>query len=753
MSIRFSRKTRAFCLALSCLIPAGAWSSDTTSVDIAAQDLIDAMAELARETGLQVLGPDEVLNGRTSVAVEGVMTPRQALTQMLNDTDLQVTELSDGTLIVSERNQTNTVSRNADGDEVFDLGTVVVSGELIERDLQDSQTSAVVVQPEELESGISTDFSQVIQRTPGISNSGGIAIRGITVSPNGISGERTINVQVDGATFGVSTRLDSTNFSTWDLEQVEILRGPQSTQTGRNALAGAIVVRSRDPEYVREARVKLGYGSFDTGQAAIALNTPLVEDRLALRFSFDRTITDGEITNPNPTVDNFDSDRRTTARLGLRWDPTDQLSAVLKFSHLKFTEGSKQVNTATLPDFINTFDNPDREDQELNTVNLRVTYDINNAWRLVSSTSFSDFESLGIFDASFTGFPLPTTSFTGDSEWFEQEVTLNYSTDRTSAVLGAYYYSENATLGANLAPLFTSTLDEDVVNYAIFGEIEHDFTDRWTGIAGFRYDVEEGDVDQLNVQLGVPIPSTFDYNFDAFLPKVGVVYSFDDTKSLGLVYQRGYRSGGVGINRLGVANEFNPEFTDNLELSWRSEFYDGNLIVNANAFYTEWTDRQVRVNNPPTFADGNNSSIVNIGSSDRYGFELDFRAQPTANLSLFGGLAYAEDETVVPRVDPATLLTRNVVSDSDETTAVFGGRYDFDNDWYVSGTMSYIDPLDRILDERTLVDVQVGVRRANWNAYLFATNLFDENYLLARGQPTSNRGDSRRIGFVVEATF
>ena len=720
------------------------------NIDIPAQPLAEALKELGYETGLQVLAPADAVAGKTSRAVRGQMTPHAALKQMLSDTGLsfRIHEQNGAVLSFGV-----VVSQNARENEPLDLGTLVLRGELIERDVQESQTSAVVVDGEELESGISTDFRQVIERTPGISNSAGIAIRGIGVSPNGISGERTINVQVDGATFGVSTRLDSTNFSTWDLAQVEILRGPQSTQTGRNALAGAIVVRSRDPEYFREARVKLGYASFDTGQAAIALNTPLIEDRLALRFSYDRTVTDGEIINPNHTVNNFDSDRRTTARRSLRCDPTDQLSAVLKLSHLKFTEGLKTVNTATLPNLINTFDNPDREDQELNTVNLRVTYDINNAWRLVSSTSFSDFESLGIFDAGFTGLPLPTTSFSGESEWVEQEVTLNYSTDRTSAVLGAYYYSENATLGANLAPLLTSTLDEDVVNYAFFGEIEHDFTDRWSGIAGFRYDVEEGDVNQLNVQLGVPIPSTFDYKFDAFLPKIGVVYSFDETKSLGLVYQRGYRSGGVGINRLGVANEINPEFTDNLELSWRSEFYDGNLIVNANVFYTEWTDRQVRVNNPPTFADGNDTSIVNIGSSERYGFEIDVRAQPTANISLYGGLAYAEDETVVPRVDPATLLTRNVITDSEETTAGVGGVYTFNNDWYFSGSISYINPLARNLDERTLVDVQFGYRRDNWNAYVFATNLFDENYLLGRGQPTSTRGDSRRVGFVLENTF
>lgn len=721
------------------------------AIDIDAQPLDKAIVELSRETGIRIVASNRLTSGKQAASVQGVMSTEAALSALLDQSGLTYEMIEGVAVVVTEA---NIVSQNAIEDEPIDLGTVVISGELIERDVQDSRTSVVVLDGEDVESGVSTDFSEVLERTPGITNLGaGIAIRGILESPNGVSGERTINVQVDGATFGASTRLNSTDFSTWDLEQVEILRGPQSTQTGRNALAGAIVVRSRDPEYFQEARVKLGYASFDTGQAAIALNTPLIEDRLALRFSYDRTVTDGEITNPNPTVDNFDSDRRTSARLGLRWDPTDRLSAVLKFSHLKLTEGSKVVNTATLPDYINTFDNPDREDQELNSVNLRVTYDINSAWRLVSSTSFSDFDSLGVFDFDFSPLPLATASFTGDSEWFEQEFTLNYTTDRTSAVLGAYYYSEiSETIGDIPSIGISTTLEEDIENYAIFGEIEHAFNDRWSGIAGFRYDVEEGTVDQVDVAGGFPIPSSSDFKFDAFLPKVGVVYSFDETKSLGLIYQRGYRSGGVAINRLAQTNEFNPEFTDNLELSFRSEFYNGNLIVNANAFYTDWTDRQVRVNNPPTFADPNDTSIVNIGSSERYGFELDIRAQPTANLSLFGGLAYAEDETIVPRVDPATLLTRNVLTNSDETTAAFGGRYDFDNNWYINGSINYTDPVIGG-SERTLVDLQVGVRRNNWNAYVFATNLFDEEYTLLTEPITAVRGSSRRVGFVLESTF
>ncbi|MEM1144584.1 MAG: TonB-dependent receptor [Pseudomonadota bacterium] len=716
-----------------------AQTTERIEFDIPAGSLSDALNTLAQQAGVYFSGNGELTADKTSQGLEGSYTVSEALQRLLQGTELDFRFTSANSLTLLQQSGSGGPLR---------LAPIKVSGELIERDIQDSRTSAVVLDGEALERGVSMDFSEVLERTPGVTNTGGgISIRGIGESPNGISGERTINVQVDGATFGVSSRLNSTNFSTWDLEQVDILRGPQSTQTGRNALAGAIVLRSRDPEYFQEARVKLGYASFDTGQAAIALNTPLIDERLALRFSYDRTTSDGEISNPDPEIDNVDEEDRTSIRLGLRWDPTDQLSAVLKVSRLDIEEGSRSVDTATLPDFVTTADIQSRQDDELDAVNLQVTYDFSSEWSLVSSTSLSDFESFATADLDGTAAPSGASIFTGDSEWFEQEFNLNYRTDRTSAILGAYYYDENSELGAEVPGLAVGALIDDIQNYAIFGEFEHTFNNKWSAIVGFRYDVEEGTFEEINVFGGFEVASDFDFSFEAFLPKVGLIYALGQAKSIGLTYQRGYRAGGVGINRLGGTNEFDPEYTDNLEFSFRSEHYNGNLTVNANVFYTDWTDRQVRVLNPP-FTIPDNNRIANLGSAERYGFELDFRAQATENLSLYGGFTYAEDESIFPRFD----LAENVVSEADERTALFGGQYDSDKNWYVNGSINYTVP-QQDTNERTLVDVQAGFRWDDWHAYLFATNLFDEDYTLNRGPIIAIRGMSRRVGIVLEAAF
>ncbi|MEO0439136.1 MAG: TonB-dependent receptor [Pseudomonadota bacterium] len=713
-----------------------------TEFDIPAQPLSSALSEFGLQSELQISGASKLTGSVDTSGVSGSMSNEAALKKLLAGSDLSYRFVDDDTVVIEKPRTSRT--------DVIQIDEIVLTGELIDRSLQDSRTSVAVLDGESLELGISPNFSEILERTPGITNTGGgISIRGIGESPNGVSGEKTINVQVDGATFGVQSRLNSTNFSTWDLEQLEILRGPQSTQTGRNALAGAIVVRSRDPQYFQEARVKLGYASFDTAQAAIALNTPLVDDTVAVRFSYDTTVTDGEISTPNPAVNDIDAEENTTTRLGLRWDPTDQLSAVLKFSRLEIERPFLAVETAFFPDFVSNANDQSDEESTLDTVNLRATYDFDNAWSLISSTAFSDFETSGQFDLDGTAAPGGVAGVENETDWFEQEIAVNYVTDKTSAVLGAFYYNENAgNIFSARAIGIELSVDEELENYALFSEIEYAINDQWSVIAGFRYDVEEGTVNEVDTIGAFELIKSSDFDFSAFLPKGGVVYSFDENTSLGFVFQQGYRAGGVGFNRLGGSSEFDPEYTDNYELSFRSEFLDGKLTINSNIFYTDWTDRQVRVLNPP-FTIPDDNRIANIGSSERYGFELDFSARPTENLSLYGGIAYVEDEAVTPRPD----LGSNVISNSRERTAVLGGSYTFFENWYCSGSVNYTDPTNKTIDSRTLVDLQVGYRQELWNAYVFTTNLFDELYTLNGGGAVATRGNSRRVGVVFEATF
>ena len=234
----------------------------------------------------------------------------------------------------------------------FDLGTIVLRGELQSRALQDSPTSATVETGEALEKRGDTDLYDVIERTPNVVSSfgeKGFAIRGI--DQRGVGGGQglLISTQIDGAALPSNQATFFGPYSTWDLEQVEVLRGPQSTQQGRNALAGAVVIRSKDPTYEQEFKLHGEVGSRDHQRLALMANTPLIDGKLALRFSAEQVQNDGYIINPTLGTNDYDAREMTTYRAKLLWNATEDVEVVFSYSHVDSFGGEDFVEEPPFP--------------------------------------------------------------------------------------------------------------------------------------------------------------------------------------------------------------------------------------------------------------------------------------------------------------------------------------------------------------------------------------------------------------------
>ena len=147
---------------------------------------------------------------------------------------------------------------------------VTVTGQQQERSLQDEPTSVALVSGAQLDSGTDTDLYRLVAMTPNVNSSSdvrGFSIRGISQQGFGPEGGLLLSVKVDGATVQGYQGTFFGPFSTWDMDRVEIFRGPQSTQQGRNALAGAIVMKSADPEYRTSVRARARLGNLGATQA------------------------------------------------------------------------------------------------------------------------------------------------------------------------------------------------------------------------------------------------------------------------------------------------------------------------------------------------------------------------------------------------------------------------------------------------------------------------------------------------------
>ena len=757
-------------------------------------------------------------------------------------------------------------TNDADGDKDRDLvlEEVVVTGQKIERSLQDTITSVAVYDAELIDTQNFVTLGDVLNQTANVSaafNESVISIRGVRNSGAGTAENPSdvSAVYIDGV-FLPSSLFTSGTLNLWDVSSVEIFRGPQSTVQGRNALAGAIVMRTTDPGYEFDLAAQAEIADYGTWRASAAASLPLVDDQFALRIAIDETRTDGFITNPTLMTDKSDRREASTFRAKALWEPAglENLRVTLNYTNIDSYRGDGRVSSNLFPPERLTFENvQSRIDTEGDLTSLVAEYDFNDSWSLTSVTAKNDtFQRFFIDgDRGPTGGD-NASDFRSNDEVTSQEFRLNYRSDRMRGLLGAFLFSQDGditqespnivgtdfalpdpiTLAALLfqtpmpSPeqvaqatfirasivqavpsfpvIFDRNSDLDIDNWALFGELEYDLTDRWTMTMGLRYDSEEvaqnavdgtivppiqtGDplIDQVLGLLSSQFTNTvviegIDNTFDAWLPKIAFDYAWSDDVSTAFSYQRGYRAGGLSLNAfraalaeegatqedleaLGIVNRFAPEFTDNYELSLRSRFLDGRATLNANLFYISYTDQQIalRLSSNPLDA-----LTDNVGESELYGFEVDYSILATDGLELGANLGYVHteftdggdvlDDVIGGGLDITGLEFRN----APKWTGGVWARYEWVSGWFANGRVRYQDKSfalvenepDTVNDSFTLVDLIAGYQADQWRVELFVNNAFDEEYLTANFGPddtaVSIAGPPRVYGARVVANF
>ncbi len=326
-----------------------------------------------------------------------------------------------------------------------EIERIMVTGQKIDRTVQETAASVAVITADQIEDQNINDLYDALERTPNVSGHlrAGFNIRGIDAfNVSGGGNSYLASVYVDGAPMPYRV-IQQGGFSTWDISQVEILRGPQSTLQGRNALAGAIVMQTQTPSYEWSGKARIGVGEYGKRELAAAIGGELVENQLAFRLSGEKNDFDGFVDNiTQGTTSDFSNNETYRGTLLYQPENHEEFEARLSFAKYK-TDIGVLITKSPVEDQYNNritdFDEKTHSFTDTDLYSLNLSYDLTDELNLTSISTYSHAQYGYHWDGDMT--PQPSSVLDDDrlDKTFSQELRLVFDYDDFSGVVGAYY--------------------------------------------------------------------------------------------------------------------------------------------------------------------------------------------------------------------------------------------------------------------------------------------------------------------------
>ncbi len=334
---------------------------------------------------------------------------------------------------------------------------VIVTGEKSSRGLQETTTSVAVTTARTIEREHLKTLYDVVNRTANMSDTygkSGFTIRGVSntnVSGGGSSGLATI--YLDGAALPDAAAY-SGPLEMWDIGQIEVFRGPQSTLQGRNALAGAVVIRSTDPTFTWGFKARAEAASGDERSIAFAGGGPIIADQLAFRLAVEDKSTDGFIYNPTRHVDAEAADIfNVRGKLLLTPTALPGLKALATYSHFKRDAGYLYTYSRTdTPDHydhrVDTSGDPQTSNSKGDIFTLDASYKLTDQLTATGVVSWNKLHSIGKYDADYSPARISYGTRDDTTKTASQELRLNYAHTRFKGLLGFYHAKRDSDLSS-----------------------------------------------------------------------------------------------------------------------------------------------------------------------------------------------------------------------------------------------------------------------------------------------------------------
>ncbi len=612
-------------------------------------------------------------------------------------------------------------------------------------------------------------------------------IRGLGLNEFQVSFDAPVAINIDEV---ILSKPFMGSIGVFDVQRIEVLKGPQGTLFGRNTTGGAVNYYSNRPTEEFEAGIRLGYGRYDRFEVNAHVSGPLSEN-LSGRIAISGAHAGAD---EGPYLNLFNGkrigtrDNKKQVRGMLQWanDTTTILASVhydrdfgesVPYDNLfQDIPGGVQAGgttdvTKVIRDPVGRFvvnqDNAPTKDLEAAGANLRIEHTFGEM-TLTSLTAYEYFKRDAREDSDNTPADTVNIDWYSDINQFSQELRLSGEHGQWQYLVGAYYESDDLTsvnaihltdLGIPGLNTAGSDYAQKTNTWAIFSNVEYMFNEQLSLIAGLRYTEEKNHFTGLSFfATGLPgpgpknrvDPSTYipglvsadekrkdtDLNF-----KVGLNYHFSDDILLFASYSTGFRSGGFDA---GLAADpliiFEPEDVTAYEAGIKSTLLDGTLAANLSVFFTEVDNYQENANLPTELIPRRR----NIGKLESKGVEVDLNWKPADAWLIRGSVGYADTEIVKSNFLFGTIPAEgNIPANSPKLSSNLFGSYvlPVSNtlDLEINASWTWVDKRflevenqpDHLVGSYNTVDASIAIstRDGKWRASFWARNLTDEIHL------------------------
>ena len=672
------------------------------------------------------------------------------------------------------------------------LEEIVVTAQKREQNLQDVGIAISALSGEQIEQLGFTNAQQVTAMAPGVSTvqpngeaNYAIAIRGVANSDFTANVESPVAVYLDDVYI---SQMSGTGFQLFDMERVEILRGPQGTLYGRNATGGLAHFVTRKPSQEFDAYARVTTGREDLFRLEGAVGGPL-SSTVSARISAMTNSHDGYVENRLGGKLNDGNDE--TVRVQLLYEPNDRFDLLLNYrqSDQNINTGFFEHVTANVEGqltptevnqvlgyidndgnpFAGDYDAPGFNDLSTRGYSATFNWDFGGV-TLTSITDYSTVEREYIEDTDASPVPLFNFFLTTDATQFSQELRLTGGSERLNWVAGFYYLDLDIddSNGAETEPFIDPASDTPAVSgldnpyetttesWSLFGQVEYQLNETLTGIVGLRFVRDEKEHDYA-VNAVDFIPGTRQRNGNPNILATIATYSGDreddevagrlalnwqagDNTLLYASFNRGVKGGGFNAPVFPLAPpleytdefmSFDPEELDAYEVGFKSTLNDGLLRLNGAAYYYDYSNYQA-------FQFIGIDTLTTNADAESYGAELELTASPMEGLDIMLGGAYNDIEVDLGDGSPKTTSVQSPEWNFNALVRyefpMVGGTGALQMDaQYRSEHFFSLTGLETVRENGyTIYNFAASWRSADerWNVMGYVHNLTDEEYLV-----------------------